>query len=118
MNILNLLLANWDSVLVVVAALVGGIVLYKRGETEILKAILFRLVTDAEREYGGGTGELKKAAVIEWIYDKIPAVLKLIITRRELDKLIDNVLEYAKTKWASNPQLKEYVCPEPPPFEY
>ena len=71
MNILNFLLAQWDSVLVVVVGAVAVIVLYKRGEVEILKEILFRLVTKAEQDFGGGTGELKKAAVVEWIYDTV-----------------------------------------------
>lgn len=109
MNIITFLLANWDSVLVVLASVIAFAVLYKRGETKIIKAILFRLVTDAERLYGGGTGELKKAAVIEWIYDKIPAILKLFITQKELDTMIDDVLTYAKQKWTANPKLNEYA---------
>jgi hypothetical protein len=109
MNLLRFLLTNWDSVLVVIAAIVVVIVLVKRGETAFLKDILFRFVTKAEQEFGGGTGELKKAAVIELVYDKLPAVLRLIITRKDLDKMIDDVLLYAKTKWAANDKLNALV---------
>lgn len=109
MSIIMFLLLNWDSVLVVIGAAVVVVVLYKRGEVAILKNILFRLVTRAEQEYGGGTGELKKAAVIEWIYEKLPAVVRFIVTRKELDRLIDEVLEYAKSKWATNPRLQEII---------
>lgn len=112
MNVINFLLANWDSVLVVVLAVVAVIILYKRGEVQILKEILFRLVTKAEQEFGGGTGELKKAAVVEWLYDKLPAILRFIITRKEIDKLIDEVLVYAKSKWAANAKLQEYISGE------
>lgn len=114
MNILRFLLENWDSVLVVVGAVVAVIVMYKRGEVEILKEILFRLVTKAEQEFGGGTGELKKAAVVEWIYSKLPAILRLLLGRKEIDRLIDEVLEYAKTKWAANPRLQEHISGQPP----
>ena len=48
MNVLTFLAKNWDSVLVVVAFLAVVVVLIKRGETKILKQILFNLVTQAE----------------------------------------------------------------------
>ena len=59
MKILAFLLANWDSVLVVLAFLALIVVLIKRGETAVLNRILFGLVTKAEKEFGGGTGKLK-----------------------------------------------------------
>ena len=77
MNVLTFLAKNWDSVLVVVAFLALVVVLIKRGETKILKQILFNLVTQAEKQFGSGTGSLKYAAVADWIYQRIPAVLKL-----------------------------------------
>ena len=45
MEIIKFLIANWDSVLVVVGFLALVAVLIKRGETKILKNILFKLVT-------------------------------------------------------------------------
>ena len=63
MEIIKFLVANWDSVLVVVGFLALVAMLIKRGETKILKNILFKLVTRAEREFGSGTGTLKYAAV-------------------------------------------------------
>lgn len=47
MNVLTFLAKNWDSVLVIVAFLALVVVLIKRGETKILKQILFNLVTQA-----------------------------------------------------------------------
>ena len=52
MNVLTFLAKNWDSVLVVVAFLAVVVVLIKRGETKILKQILFNLVTQAEKQFG------------------------------------------------------------------
>ena len=109
MSIISFVVTNWDSVLVVLIALVGLIILYKRGEVGIIKEILFALVTKAEQEFGGGTGELKKAAVVEWLYDKLPAILRLFIGQKEIDNLIDEALAYAKTKWANNPRLMEHI---------
>lgn len=109
MNVLAFLAANWDSVLVVVAFLAVVVVLIKRGETKILKQILFSLVTQAEKQFGSGTGSLKYAAVADWIYQRIPAVLKLLFTSNDIEKMIEDVLEEAKKAWGANENLKGYI---------
>ena len=109
MNVLTFLAKNWDSVLVVVAFLTLVVVLIKRGETKILKQILFNLVTQAEKQFGSGTGSLKYAAVADWIYQRIPAVLKLLFTSNDIEKMIEDVLEEAKKAWGANENLKGYI---------
>ena len=109
MNVLAFLAANWDSVLVVVAFLAVVVGLIKRGETKILKQILFNLVTQAEKQFGSGTGSLKYAAVADWIYQRIPAVLKLLFTSNDIEKMIEDVLEEAKKAWGANENLKGYI---------
>lgn len=117
MNILNFILENWDSVLVVIAFIVVIVVLIKRGEIQILNNILYKLVTQAEREFGAGTGELKYAAVSDWIYERLPLILKFLFTAKDIDNLIETALEAAKKKWESNENLKSYISgaePTPP----
>lgn len=117
MSIINFLLANWDSVLVVVGFVALIIVLIKRGEIKILNNILYKLVTQAEREFGAGTGELKYAAVSDWIYERLPAILKFLFTAKDIDKMIESALAAAKKKWEQNGNLKMYLAgesPEPP----
>ena len=109
MNVLTFLAKNWDSVLVSVAFLALGVVLIKRGETKILKQILFNLVTQAEKQFGSGTGSLKYAAVADWIYQRIPAVLKLLFTSSDIEKMIEAALEEAKKAWGANENLKGYI---------
>lgn len=109
MNVLTFLAKNWDSVLVVVAFLAVVVVLIKRGETKILKQILFNLVTQAEKQFGSGTGSLKYAAVADWIYQRIPAVLKLLFTSSDIEKMIEAALEEAKKVWGANENLKGYI---------
>lgn len=109
MSIIQFLAANWDSVLVVLAFLVLVVVLIKRGETKVLKKILFNLVTQAEKQFGSGTGELKFAAVADWIYQRIPAVLKLLFTEKDIADMIEAVLEEAKKAWGANDNLKGYI---------
>lgn len=109
MNVLTFLAKNWDSVLVVVAFLAVVVVLIKRGETKILNRILFNLVTQAEKQFGSGTGSLKYAAVADWIYQRIPAVLKLLFTSSDIEKMIEAALEEAKKAWGANENLKGYI---------
>ena len=109
MNVLTFLAKNWDSVLVVVAFLALVVVLIKRGETKILKQILFNLVTQAEKQFGSGTGSLKYAAVADWIYQRIPAVLKLLFTSSDIEKMIEAALEEARKAWGANENLKGYI---------
>lgn len=109
MNVLTFLAKNWDSVLVVVAFLALVVVLIKRGETKILKQILFNLVTQAEKQFGSGTGSLKYTAVADWIYQRIPAVLKLLFTSSDIEKMIEAALEEAKKAWGANENLKGYI---------
>ena len=112
MKILAFLLANWDSVLVVLVFLGLIVALVKRGETAVLKKILFGLVTQAEKEFGGGTGKLKLATVSDWIYQRIPAVLKLLFSQKDIESLIESALEEAKKAWGNNEKIAAYI--EPP----
>lgn len=112
MSILNFILMHLDSVLLVIAVLAAVIVLYVRGEKRILDVILFAAITEAERQYKGGTGVLKKSAVTAKIYSVIPAILKIILSEEQIGRWIETALEYAKKKWAENAAIAEYVALE------
>lgn len=114
MDILNFLLANWDSILVVVGFIVVVVVLIKRGETKILKNILFRLVTQAEKELGSGTGTLKYATVSDWIYQRMPAILKFLFTAKDIDNMIEAALTEAKKQWGANENVQMYLLGDAP----
>ena len=111
MDVLMFLANNWDSVLVIIAFILIAIVLIKRGESGILKNILFNLVTQAEKEYGEGTGKLKYAVVSDWLYQRIPTVLKFLFTSKDIEKMIEDALTTAKEKWNTNPNLVNYIKP-------
>ena len=111
MNIIQFLFANWDSVLVILAFLALIVVLVKRGETKVLNKVLFSLVTQAEKQFGGGTGKLKLAAVSDWIYQRIPAVLKLLFSEKDIESMIETALEEAKKAWGNNENIAAYIEP-------
>lgn len=79
------------------------------GDYVLCLYILFNLVTQAEKQFGSGTGSLKYAAVADWIYQRIPAVLKLLFTSSDIEKMIEAALEEAKKAWGANENLKGYI---------
>lgn len=105
MVIFDFIVQYWDSILIVIAFIILVLVLIKRGETVILKQILFNLVTKAEQMYGDGTGKLKYAAVADWLYQRIPVVLKFLFTAKDIEHMIESVLETAKIAWGTNEKL-------------
>jgi hypothetical protein len=109
MTILHFLAANWDSIAVVVAFVVVVLVLIAKKQYAIIEKIVFALVTEAEKKYGDGIGTAKLAAVIDWLYPKIPALIRIFITAGQIERIIEKVLADAQKRWDSNPKLTEYI---------
>jgi hypothetical protein len=84
-----------------------------RRQYGILDKIVLALVTEAEKQYGGGTGAVKLAAVIDWVYPKIPAVIRLFISAQQITRLIERVLAEAKVRWEKNPNISAYIDKPP-----
>lgn len=109
MQILQFIIKYWDSILLVVLVLGFVVYLIKTGQTKVLKQIAIKLVTEAEGEYGSGTGIVKKSAVVSWLYNHLPAILKFIFTEKDLENIVETVLEEAKKKWEANESLSTYI---------
>lgn len=102
MKIIEFLIENWSDVTLVISALF--IIIYSSftNKTEYLKADLFSLVTEAEKIYGGKTGQIKLMYVVRKIHSKMPVVLKLFLGEKQLEKIIENVLRKAKKSWSES----------------
>jgi hypothetical protein len=109
MNIINFLIENWDSVLLVIAVAATLVFLWYRGNKKIVFKILYCLVTEAEKVFGGGTGSLKQATVFTQIYEKLPKIFRTFISAATLEKWIDEALVIAKKKWETNGYIGEYI---------
>lgn len=105
MQVINFIITNWDFLLLIVLS-VAAVVFYAfKGNKSVIMKMLYALVTEAEKELGGGTGSLKLASVIAKIYPHIPAVVKMFITEETLTQWIEEALLKAKEEWARNPAL-------------
>ncbi len=109
MAILEFLTASWDSVLLLLLFALLLVLLYILGHRKIVYKILYSLVTEAEKQFGGGTGELKQAYVMEKLYSALPAVLKALVTAEQLEAWVEDVLLIAKEKWKKNASIDNYI---------
>ena len=134
MKVLSFIAKHWHDILVVILLIVsaiGGINQWIKRNGPILKEmsvqervayitrlltnlapIALVLVTDAEIEFGGGTGKLKRSYVIDELYKRIPDEYKKYITEDNLDTIINKALEEAEKLWAENPNVKKIVYGE------
>ena len=109
MNVINFIAQNWDFILLIIAAVASIVFAVFKGNKTVIMRMLYSLVTEAEQIYGGGTGSLKLASVIDAIYPTLPAVIKLFITDTTLVKWVEEALAVAKEAWQKNAALAEYV---------
>lgn len=82
--------------------------LYKSGKKEIVKKIVLDLVVRAEKALGSGTGELKYAWVVGELYRKLPPIIQLLFTDKDIDNFIDEGVEKLKTYLNSGVTLTGY----------
>lgn len=101
----------WDSVLVVILFILFLLFLIKRGATKHVKQILFYLVTEAEAKFGNGTGQLKYAAVVAWLYEKLPTIIKILFTEKQIDMLIEEAVTRMKEYLENNTRAKTLILP-------
>ena len=94
-------------IILVLAAVL--IFLYARGNKKIVSKILYSLVTEAEKNFGGGTGEIKQASVICKLYEVLPPLIRLFISEKTLEAWVDKAVETAKERWAKNANIGNYI---------
>lgn len=113
MNVIEFILANWDFILLIVAAASAVVFAVFKGNKSVVMKMLYALVTEAEKDFGSGTGSLKLASVIETIYPKLPAVIKMFVTDKTLQKWVEDALATAKATWEKNANIANYITPAP-----
>ncbi len=93
------LLYNIHTIIFILVCIIGLILLLRFGSKKQIRAVLLYLVSRAEEEWGGGTGEIKYASVVAAVYERIPTAARFLITERELSRMIE----------AAVAKMKEYL---------
>jgi len=84
------------TILIVIAGLI--FLLQTKYKSQAAGMLLF-LCHQAETSFGPGTGPFKFSLVLTWVYEKLPPLAKLLITKKQME----NMIEYAVKK------MKEYL---------
>lgn len=112
---MKFIVENWFLVLISFAALVvvsyAVYVFLKRPTSEQIAKVkewLLYAVAQAEKELGGGTGQLKLRYVYDMFVGKFPYLVK-VVSFDSFSLLVDEVLKKFKSMLESNVALKQYV---------
>lgn len=115
---LNFLVEYWWTIVIAVAVLaVVGYSIYvfvKRPTNEQLQKIkewLLYAVTEAEKELGSGTGQIKLRYVYDMFLGKFP-FLTSVVSFSSFSIMVDEVLEQFREMLKTNSSLQEYVKKE------
>ena len=101
-------MANWIwSIIGAVAAIVVFIVAYKVFGIDRIKSWLLWAVTEAEKDFGGGTGKLKLAFVYDMFMKKFPK-LQVIVPYKLFTVLVDEALIIMK-EMLKNEKISEII---------
>lgn len=104
----------WTLVIAVAVIAVAAYSVYafvKRPTTDQINKVkewLLYAVTEAEKELGGGTGQIKLRYVYDMFLSKFPFLTK-VISFELFSKLVDEVLEKFRALLDTNTKLKDYV---------
>ena len=87
---------NYIFIVLAIAALIALIAGLRSKYSAICAEMLLYLVMKFEAQLGDGTGEVKYSAVTEALHKQLPTVAQLVLTQKEIDKLIENAVDYMK----------------------
>lgn len=82
--------------------------LEKEKRLEMVREWLLLAVIEAEKQLGGGTGQIKLRFVYDMFISKFK-ILATLISFNHFSLMVDEALEKMREMLSSNKQLKEYV---------
>ena len=106
---LDFIKTNYAEILMIIIAIAGIFFgLRSKYAAQVKQGLLF-LVTEAERQFGGGTGQLKFAAVSNWAYEKLPAFARFFLSANVIDSMIENAVMAMKELLKGNISVAAFV---------
>lgn len=105
---------NNNILLIIIALLILCVCIYfflnlsKEKQMQIIKEWLLLAVIRAEKELGGGTGQIKLRFVYDLFLDKFK-VISYIISFDQFSKLVDESLDIMKTMISNNKNVENYI---------
>lgn len=103
-----IIVAAIAAVAVIIWLIIKFFKLPRESQIKKIKEWLLWAVTEAEKELGSGTGQLKLRYVYDMFVTKFPYVAKFV-TFEMFSKLVDEVLEKFKDMFKNNKAVQLYV---------
>lgn len=103
----NFLTEHFASIVFLAIVLVVAVILFfatKGKYRKIAKRILLSLVVAAEEKFGGGTGEIKFSYVAEKLHEKLPFIVQILFTEKDIAKMIEDAVDEMKRFLTDNPE--------------
>lgn len=82
--------------------------LEKSKRLNMVREWLLLAVVEAEKQLGGGTGQIKLRFVYDMFIDKFK-FLSMLISFNQFSSMVDEALDQMKEMLLTNQQLKEYI---------
>lgn len=112
---MNNLIENWPIIflaIIFVAALAGDVYAFIKlapsKQKEKVQEWLLWAVTEAEKELGGGTGQLKLRKVYQMFLTTFPWLAQ-VITFKEFSEMVDKALDKMRNMLDNNSKAQNYV---------
>ena len=95
-------------VLIAVIVLCLYLLLQTRYKKQVSQMLLY-LVAQAEKEFGSKTGQIKFAAVCAWLYERLPATAKLVLSPIIIERMIEEAVLHLKEYLDNNAQARMVI---------
>ena len=83
----------------------------------IVAKLIYGLVSEAEKDLGSKTGQLKKKQVISKVYSQLPVFIRFVVNEAAVSRIIDEAVHFMKEALEQNNSTlsslsEETVCSE------
>jgi len=109
---MNFFTEHIGSIIVIIAVLAIVAVMFfvaKGKYRKVAKQILLSLVVRAETKFGSGTGEVKFSYVAEKLYEKMPLIVQILYTEKDIANMIEEAVAKMKQYLADNPNASASI---------
>ena len=106
------MIENLGSIIAILAVLAVAVALLfvaKGKYRKVAKQILLSLVLAAEKKFGGKTGEIKFAVVADALYERLPFIVQILFTEKDVANMIEEAVDKMKEVLAANPEAARAI---------
>ncbi len=104
---MEFIINHWGE-LIIIPMLIFAVICWFKNEKRVAQNWLLTAVSEAEKEFGAKTGNLKLHNVYDWFISKFP-VFARVLTFETFGKMVDIALDEMRKAIETNPAFKSYI---------